>query len=504
MSKLSLRYFLIVTVLLSGFNVYSQSYAERGFLFSQVAPPGSARIQALGGSQIALGGDYSSALSNPAGLGMYNRNEFTFSTALSSHSANTNYLGNKNSESKSVFNIPGISYVGKLGNEKDGFLGGAVGVSFSRRNDYNRSIRIGGFNANNSIIDYFIDQANGRNTDQFDEGALNYNTPTGLAYFNYLIGSKSILNPPGPANEYFTDAGYPEQLEETEVKGASNQWSISYGANFHDKFFIGGGVGITTIRYQSERNFQESFNSDTLEYLNLVENLDIKGTGINATLGAIARPVDFLQIGVSYTTPTVYSMSQNYDASMSSIWNNFDYYGDGSEILGDNSNDPIFTDIVTSEYRLTVPSRLSAGIALISKYGFITGDVEMTNPGNTKYRADTRGISYASENDDIKAVYTSSLNYRFGAEYRFSIFRLRAGYGVQGNTYKDYIDSSNNIRTISGGFGIRKKEFYIDFALVNRQGDTLYQPYTFSDGSGPISDQTIKTTTGMLTFGFIF
>jgi hypothetical protein len=504
MSKIIFRIALTITVLLLGFDIYSQSYAERAFLFSQANPPGSARIQSLGGSQIAIGGDYSSALSNPAGLGMYNRNEFTFSAGYSAHEVSNNYLGNKNSESKSVFHIPGISYVAKVGRENGSFLGGSLGISFSRKNDYNRTSRLGGFNNNNSIVDYFIDQANGRTTDQFEEGAENYNSPTGLAYFNYLIGSTEILNPPGPANQYFTDAGYPTQLEENEVKGASNQWSISYGANFMDKVFLGGGIGISSIRYESQRIFQESFESDTLEFINLSENLDIKGTGINLTLGAIVRPVEFIQLGISYTTPTAYSVSQTYEASMGTIWNNFDYFGDQTEILGDNTNDPIATDIVASNYGLTTPSRLSGGIALISEFGFITGDVELTNPGRTKYRTDTQGISYSTENDEIGDIYSSTINYRVGAEYRKSIFRVRAGYGVQGNTYQDYIESSNSIRTISGGIGIRKKEFYIDFALNHRKGKTLYQPYTFSDGSGPTSDQTNRSVTGMVTVGFPF
>ena len=57
---------------------FAQSYVESALLFSRTVPGGSARIQGMGGSQIALGGDFSSNLSNPAGLGMYNRSEVTF------------------------------------------------------------------------------------------------------------------------------------------------------------------------------------------------------------------------------------------------------------------------------------------------------------------------------------------------------------------------------------------------------------------------------------------
>src|SRR5690349_25123181 len=90
---------------------WSQGYVESALTFSQTRPGGSARIQALGGSQTALGGDYSSAASNPAGLGMFNRSEFTFSAGLGFHNMSSNYLGNSMSTSKTSLNIPGLSLV---------------------------------------------------------------------------------------------------------------------------------------------------------------------------------------------------------------------------------------------------------------------------------------------------------------------------------------------------------------------------------------------------------
>src|SRR5690606_21811866 len=53
-------------------------YHELALLFSQYNYKGTARIQGIGGAQVSLGGDLSSALSNPAGLGFYNRSEFSF------------------------------------------------------------------------------------------------------------------------------------------------------------------------------------------------------------------------------------------------------------------------------------------------------------------------------------------------------------------------------------------------------------------------------------------
>ena len=154
-------------------SVLAQSYAESALLFGRTQPSGSARIQSLGGAQIALGGDYSSALSNPAGLGMFNRSEFTFTPGYTSYNTSALFRtnggepsGNFSKENSSKINIPGLSYVhhfpsAKPRDENTGYVGGAFGISMSRINDFNRSTIYGGSNETSSIVDYFLEQASG-------------------------------------------------------------------------------------------------------------------------------------------------------------------------------------------------------------------------------------------------------------------------------------------------------------------------------------------------------
>ncbi|HEX6892193.1 MAG TPA: long-chain fatty acid transporter, partial [Chryseolinea sp.] len=200
-------------------------------------------------------------------------------------------------------------------------------------------------------------------------------------------------------------------------------------------------------------------------------------------------------------TPTYYEFTETYSADMSTSWQNFDYYGDGSTILG---NESASTDIVTTDYSLTTPLKFSAGVAFLSEYGIITGDVEFTNPAKAKYSSNIAGVSFDEDNDNIKAAYQSVVNYRLGGEFRYKILRVRAGYGLQGSALKDSFDLDNSIQTITGGIGVRLKKFYADFALVHSNAKDYYQPYYFSDGPGPIATLDNKTTTGMVTFGVTF
>lgn len=490
-------------LLLAFSGAFAQSYVESALTFTRTNPGGSARIQGMAGAQTALGGDYSSAHSNPAGLGMFNRSEITFTPAFSTYRTQASFLDGNDDTSDSRINIPGISGVFHMPIENSGFIGGSFAISLTRTNDFNRSTFYHGRNTETSIIDSFLDNAFGDNTSQFDDGAYNYNTPTGLAYHNFLIGPEDIIDPTLPDDVYFTDVrGIPDQQENIRTRGASNQWNFAYGANYKDKLYLGLGIGVVSLRYKNQKTYAENFtDDDVFNNLQLDETLDIRGNGINATLGVIVRPVDFLQVGASFTTPTYYELSESYSAYMRTSWKNFDYYGDGREIL---NNKEAGTDVVMSDYTLTTPMKISTGVAFLSKWGLITGDVQFINPAKARYSSNIPGVNFNNENADVRSTFATTVNYRVGGEFRYNIFRARAGYGVQGSTYNSSFDIDNSIRTISGGLGIRIQKFYTDFALVHSSGTVFYQPYGFFDGPGPVAELDQKTTTGMITFGFNF
>jgi hypothetical protein len=489
---------LSVILLCLPFGMMAQSYSESALLFSRTQPGGSARVQAIGGAQVALGGDYSSALSNPAGLGMYNRSEFTLTPALTSYSTNSTWDGIDHKETESIFNVPGLSLVLNIPRENNGFQGGSFSISMTRTNDFNSNLVYSGRNTENSMVDYFLEQANGDTPEQFD--TYHYNDPIGLSYYTYLIGPQSILDPPGPDDRYFTDAPVEsDQQEVIQTKGTSHQWSFSYGANYKDILFFGGGLGLSTIRFESVKNFSEMYvDQSIVEEMFLTENLEVRGSGINATLGVIVRPVEFLQVGVSFVTPTAYQLTETYDASMEVNWNNYDYW-DGSDFVN-LSYETASTDIVTSDYSLTTPLKLSAGLVLKSRYGFISGDVEMMNPAKARYKSEDPGISFGNENTEISDSFDKVLNYRAGFELRYEMFRLRGGYSFQGSPFKN-TEYGGEIKTISGGVGVRWEKFFMDFALIQRESENNYSPYVLSDNRQPVIGLTHKTLTSMITLG---
>jgi hypothetical protein len=497
----------------------SQSTSETALLFSRLRPGGSARIQGMGGVQTSLGGDYSSAFSNPAGLGMFNRSELTISPGFHSADNTSNYLDERSTVNKTNLNIPGFSVVFQTDqNGRQGFLSGAFAISFNRVNNFNQSFSYAGRNKKNSIIDYFIEYATGLDPNSFTYGNDYFNTPTGLAYNNYLIEDSTFLNPNASKYHYLSVMGvYPDpndirqvdQQEDIKITGAQNQWNFSYGANLSDKIFIGAGVGFTSLRFTNNKSYRESnfyFDQDPsfkpLNYLALNEEIRISGSGINGTLGIIARPVEGVQLGMAYTSPTIFKLTDTYRASLATQWNNFDYFNDGKPL----NNVSEETDDVISEYDLKTPGRLTMGATyFFQKQGFLSADVEFVNYAGAKYSSGISGISFDPDNKKIKSLYQNTVNYRLGGEYRYNQFRFRGGFAFMSDPFQQEQNNiSRKLFSYSTGLGYRTEKFYIDFALVMTQGETSYRPYSINSADSPLVTLKNQTSFGMITLGFPF
>ena len=513
--KFSKKLWLSVTLTFICYASFSQGFVENALLFSRTKPGGSARVQAIGGAQVALGGDFSSVLSNPAGLGMYNRSEATLSTGLNFYSTTAQHLGNKSKDSRTVFTIPGLSYVYHLPEDKNGFFGGAVGASLTRINDFNNKFNYYGNDNASSIIDFFKYYANGYAIEPLPSPygktpILNYDLPEGLAASAGLIFPKSAGKTNPSLNDYIT---YVSELDDTTssetrtfnrnqqvtTRGSQYQLSLAYGGNYKDKLFFGGSIGITTLRYEFSTSYKESnylFSSgyeSPLNRLRLDEDIVIDGTGVNLTLGIIYRPVNFAQVGVSLVTPTYYEISDVYSARLRTDWENR------------SDEDVASAEDLIAEYTITTPMKFSTGAAVfLGKYGFITGDLEFINYNKAKYGSNTPDVSFSPENKEIKQYYTNVMNYRVGLELRYNIFRLRGGYNVQKNPYKKEFDVNQKITTISYGAGVKFNKFFIDFALLTSKWNSSYSQYALGNGEGPVAALKNKMTTGMITVGLSF
>src|SRR5450432_1505219 len=90
--------------------IYAQSDND-ALRISQQNVLGSAREIGLSGAFGALGGDYSSATINPAGIGIYRSSQFSFTPAVSFATEKSSFLGNELSAQRTNMIIPNFSMV---------------------------------------------------------------------------------------------------------------------------------------------------------------------------------------------------------------------------------------------------------------------------------------------------------------------------------------------------------------------------------------------------------
>jgi len=484
---------------------------QLALIFSQTSNGGTARITGIGQANTALGGDVSSISSNPAGLGFYNRSEVSLTPAIKIASTSSDYLGNSSSITNTYFGMANLGLV--LNNTKSdkvpgSWKGGSFGFSYNRINDFRNEVNYSGTNIDNDYLDFVLDFAN------TNEAQLGDYYIVDLPYETFLINDYSV-SPEGDTTngvwdtfiEYASPDSPVNQRENIITSGYQNKWSFSYGGNFGDRFYFGFGLGIVSVKYERETIYGEDrYPESILNYFNLYEKQKITGVGVNGTFGIIVRPINSLTIGVSYVTPTAYTLTDAFETSLNSIWNpSADYYyGSISDFTGDQTAGDRFDDW---NYTLSTPMRLNTGLAyFINKNGFITVDIEWVNYANAKLKSSE--TNFSDENQKIKDMYSSVINYRFGGEFRSGSFRFRAGYNYMNDPMKNSDEINRSKTTYSAGLGYRKAAFYIDMAILYDTFKGKRAPYIiYPDqeiGPTPVADIKYNTTSLVITGGFLF
>ena len=481
----------------------SFGYYNDALRYSQTYNYGSARTAGLAGSGMALGGDIGTIGLNPAGLGVFNRSQFIFTPAISLFKSDTRFLDNNTPTEESNFDIGNLGLVINFSNGKlnsSGWSSGSLGVTFNRINDFRQNVFFRGFNDNNSIIDAMLERANGLFPEELSGIAQ-------VGFDHYLI------NPlPGAQDIYDSFVlGFPEQVEQITRTGFTDEVKVAYGTNYKDKLYLGASLGFTSTSYTNSRIFTEIFQNQPLADFTIDERLDVNGTGVNLSIGAIFRPTDAVRIGASYTSPTWYNFSEESDIFYTSNYNNYDV----SQWLDDNGNRLIQEDTVlnnlntntplfVSDYNLRTPARISVGGAfLFGKYGFITADVEYLDYTNS--HVSSSDFFADADNATINNLYQSVTNIKLGGELRYEIFRLRAGYSRLGDPIVSGFDDLDRTRTIlSAGVGLNFGKYFFDLAYTNMSFEQSFSSYTLEGNANPVALTENSLNTTRITIGLNF
>ncbi|MCX6189644.1 MAG: outer membrane protein transport protein [Bacteroidetes bacterium] len=480
---------LIITLVVLHFAISVKAQNEQDVLrYSFTNAIGSARSMACGNAFGALGADYSSLVTNPAGLARYRSSEMGITANFFNVKTNSFYINNTQTDNKFNLNInnAGLAVAVPTGNST-GWRYVNLGFGTNRIANFNKSIYFEGINNKSSIVQHFEQSANGTDTSNLGSTSGSF-----LAWYQYLINNES-----GSANQYYSDftndSSYSlRQRISIEQGGGMSDISLAISGNYDDKVYIGGSLNFYKVKFTEANTFIEEVLSHSVagyQKLSYLNNLSTSGSGVGAKIGVIALPTEYLRLGLAFHTPSRIYLTDNYNSTLSSTINNI-------------SNSKSSPD-GTYDYSITIPGKIAASAAfLYDKRGFISVDFEHVDYRDGKLNSGSGNISALDTfnlgvNNKVRSLYRAANNIRIGAEYTFDeVYCARAGVGFTGSPYNTEVSGPSKFKTsipfISCGFGIRNGNYFLDAALVKNFATNYYAPYTLNP-SGQAKYYTSET-----------
>ncbi len=452
---------------------------------------GTARYQGMSGAFGALGADFSSLSTNPAGIGTFKKSRVMFSPVFMMNTADASYHNNLSSEENVFVNVSNFGLVLNLKpyeEDNSEWNSVAFGVGYNKLRNFNSDITISGYNENSSMLDQFMLNSDGTLPDNLSE-------PEWLAYDTYLTDYANTVDL-SYTHPYFSlfPKYYVNQKKNIKTTGGIGEYVFSIGGNYADVFQVGASFGIQNARYKEVSKFTEQSDSTDLASWDFSENIETKGTGYNFKFGMIYRPVNAVRIGLAFHTPTFFKFKDVYSYEINS---HFRTQVDGYSDYHSASNSEF-----ESNYEVYTPWRAITSVAfVIGQYGIISADYEYINYGKARMRSEE--YDYTDINNNIKNLYKSGNNLRLGGELRIAPIFLRGGVSYYGSPTSSQINAVGAIKGYSLGLSLQTETVFIDLAFNHSFNTIDYQLYDYGDG---IEKSNISITEDMInvTIGFKF
>ena len=552
-------YFFAASVALP-FMADAQSAID-GFRLSRPDMKGTARYMGMGGAFGALGGDLSSISTNPAGIGVYRRNEIGITMDVDIQNATSETQGVRNTQNQTkvlLNNVGGVATWNLMNSTMPNIN---VGFTYNRAASFNAHYSGVVPQLSNSLTNYIAGISNNEGvtvtdvTTLFDrDGYVSfdpYNPNDGgfaapwlsiLGYDSYFITPTGDEDQPdwiGQWGTKTTGSGAFDVL----TSGGVNEYNIAIGGNIVNKVFWGVDFGIVDMNYSMTALWGEDLRNAVVDnpegtansaaQWKLTNAYNASGTGYNLKVGVIYRPIQELRLGVSFASPTWYSVNESYLAST-----NYQYSAD----IPDMQQNRAVTnggEWGLNSYNFRTPWKLTASAAgVIGRNLIVSADFEWQRYDKMHFSNGGSGFNdfgyddgwdwdypyYApaqkafplinsdpwyATNADIKDIYKSTTAVRVGAEYRITPrFSVRAGYAhVSSPVRQKAKDGSMMIYTsgtmpnyrmdnttdyITCGLGYNFDHFYIDAAYVNKHQGSEYHAYTSDPANPQIPSPTSK------------
>lgn len=470
---------------------------------------GSARYMSMAGAFGALGGDATALKDNPAGLGIFRKSELTTTGSVLSQTTNSNWVNTESNDDLYKLAFNNFSFIKSTPTWRNESNSGGLkysnwSFSYNRLKDFNRRALIKGSNIGSSMTDYmaYFTEDKAGNLFDFNNSSTDPWNNTSIAWLSVMAVDGGLINEyidsnTGKTAYWSSLLNVGEKVSPTfiiEESGSLNEFSLGWSGNFDNKFFFGINGNFQTLNYTLNTVYSEAFSG--AGSMVLTNWISTSGAGFNLKLGAIYAPIDFMRIGLSYHTPTLFALSDIGNSRL-------DYDTNAKGYISSPDN--------TLDYQLSSPTQMNASVGfIVGNKGLLSAEYVYKDYTATRF-FDSNGEStdYIDENQRMKSYLNNSRIIKIGGEYKVNNnVALRAGYAnesnaVMPNSGKFMLPNTTRSNTeyfihnqtnyFTGGIGYRESGWYVDLAYMRKIIDETYYPY-----SGSILPDRYQPTTASL------
>ncbi len=437
----------------------------------------------------ALGADISTIGSNPAGIGLFRRNQVSASFGMVSQSDGKSFADG--SKTNASFDQAGVVFSTRTAQQS--FLN--FGFNYHKSRNFNHVLSAAAQAVSGS-------SQNRQTTIKGVRGDLD--TKWGESQVDNLYYEMLV----GPEGEIYTyDAE--RYLFDRAQTGYIGEYDFNLSGNINNRVYLGLTVGVKDVHYKGYTEYDETLapNSKNFTSVAMHDSHSITGTGYDIKAGVIFRPVEEspFRVGVSVATPTWYKLTT---ANATSILDQYD-------VVKTMSSDAEFRFNTPWKFGLSAGHTIDNNVALGFSYEYADySTIDMRAISGYSY--DWEGYRHTDSDSDpvMKGLTERTLKgvstLKVGAEYKIDDnVAVRLGYNYVSPMYKDmavrdqtlnspgtYMASTTDYTNwkethrITAGVGFTFDQFRLDVAYQysTRSGD--FYPYMNGVSADYISDET--------------
>lgn len=252
--------------------------------------------------------------------------------------------------------------------------------------------------------------------------------------------------------------------------GYNGKFTVNAAMQHEDNIYLGINLNSHFINYNRSTYLYEG-NSNVgslVREVGFENNLSTNGNGFSFQLGGIAKLNDILRVGISYDSPTWYTISEETTQYLVTVRD-----VNGSDVT--QTLDPLVVNIFP-DYKLQTPAKITGSVALIlNKQGIISFDYSRKDYGKTKFKPESDQY-FATQNNIIGNNLTTANTYKIGGEIRHKQLSFRGGYRLEESPYKD-TNFYGDLTGYSLGIGLNFGNSKLDLSYENSERSVNHQLY---------------------------